>query len=606
MTQRVLVVDDDPTMQRWIGAVLGRLKVEVTLAASGDEAIRRARETDFDLALLDLQMPGMNGFDLAAALRADRPGLALIFLTAADDTSAKVQAFEAGASDYITKPFEPAELSARVRSALRTQALVAMLEDLATTDRLTGLLNRRALNEALESRLESLQDVPVRLSGDALARTDDAAADARGFTVLFLDLDRFKVINDSLGHQLGDELLIHVADALRDGLRDVARENPDVTGSAIARNGGDEFVAVIDGLTDAAAAAGVAADLIARLSRPLTLQDFTLSVNASIGIKAVTDAAQTVTEVLRDADTAMYRAKNLGKGRAVRFDRSMHEAAFARLALETDLQLAIADGQVYLHYQPIVCLETNRIVRFEGLARWRHPTRGLLSPDVFIPIAEETGLITPLGDALLAQACRQVSRWYERFGRENSPAVNVNLSAKQLYSPAVADTVRRCMSEAGIAAEHLGIELTESAIVQDVDAAAATMRRLREMGIYLSIDDFGTGYSSMATLRRFPFDAIKIDRAFVASMGEDRACTAIVSAVCQLAHNLGMAVVAEGVEAASELTLLQGLECSHAQGYLMSRPVPAEEATELIATSGTRFFTADADSDTGCFWAQAG
>ena len=226
-----------------------------------------------------------------------------------------------------------------------------------------------------------------------------------------------------------------------------------------------------------------------------------------------------------------------------------------------------------------------------------------MSPDVFIPVAEETGLISPLGESLMEQACHQIARWYDRFGLEGTPAINVNLSPKQLYNPHVADVVRDCLRRAGVHAEHLGIELTESAIVQDVEAACRTMQSLRDMGIYLSIDDFGTGYSSMATLRRFPFNAIKVDGAFVNSMSEDRASCAIIDAICTLAHNLSMAVVAEGVETMNQLLMLQGLECGNAQGYLISRPVPAEEATRLIADHGEAFFPIDQNHrDTQTFW----
>ena len=586
--QRVLVVDDDPTMRRWIQAILGKLDVDVEAVESGLEALHTVGKTHFDIALLDLQMPGMNGYDLADALKEEDNGLALIFLTAADDTTAKVTAFERGASDYITKPFEPAELLARVRSALRTQALVDELERLATTDRLTGLLNRRALNDVLLARLHRLDDALQASPGAGRAAVP-------GFTVLFMDLDRFKVINDSLGHQLGDELLVNTArnihETLDAELPTDASDAATVKPLAIARNGGDEFVVAIDGVTDPARASQIADRLVETISRPMEISEFSLSINASIGIKPVVDARQTVTEILRDADTAMYRAKNMGKGRAVLFDRSMHEAAYTRLALENDLKTAIEAEQVILYYQPIVSLETNRIVRFEGLARWEHPTKGLLPPNLFIPVAEETGLINPLGELLLHTGCRQVARWYEQFGREHAPAVNVNLSPKQLYAPDVAGMVAQCIRAAGISPEHLGIELTESAIVQDVDSASQTMQALRDMGIYLSIDDFGTGYSSMATLRRFPFDAIKIDGAFVQSMCTDRSCTAIISAICTLAHNLGMSVVAEGVETLNELTMLQGLECTNAQGYLISRPVPAAEATNLIREHGGGFFS---------------
>ena len=580
--QSVLIVDDDPIIGRWISAVLAPLQIETVCASSAAEALGVVAERSFDLALLDVFMPEMDGYALAGALKADDPAdvapMPVIFLTAADDTEAKVKAFEQGAVDYIVKPFEPQELLARVQSALRMQALVEALETQANTDRLTGLLNRQGLVTALENRIDRLGE-----------SADDAA---HGFSLLFLDLDRFKVVNDSLGHAVGDELLITIADRLRVHLAEHTpgpRTRADLP-PVIARLGGDEFVLVFDGITDAEQIRPVAEGLVHRLGQPIQLDDETLTVGASIGVRMVTAPGHDVSVLLRDADTAMYHAKNAGRDRAILFDQSMHEFAIARLNLEQDLKRAIDSDQILLYFQPIVCLETNRINRFEALVRWNHPRRGLLHPGTFISVAEETGLILPLGDQVIGLACRQIRDWYGVLGRENTPPINVNLSARQIYGPSLIRNTKRHIETAGVEAHHLGIELTESSLICDRKAADGILGELHRMGVYLSLDDFGTGYSSMETLRRFPFSAMKVDRSFIETMVHDRTAAAIVSAMVTLAFNLGLNVVAEGVETFDEVQQLQGLNCNSAQGFLISPPVDAEAAIRLYRERGRAFF----------------
>ena len=581
--QSVLIVDDDLTIRRWISAVLAPLGIETVCAGSAAEALGVVAERAFDLALLDVFMPGMDGYALADALTADDPAdaapMPVIFLTAADDTEAKVKAFEKGAVDYIVKPFEPKELLARVRSALRTQALVEALETQANTDRLTGLLNRKGMTTAIEKHLDRLRE-----------SAEDAT---HGFSLLFLDLDRFKVVNDSLGHAVGDELLITIADRLRAHLGEHTprhRTRSDLA-PVIARLGGDEFVLIFDGITDADRVRPVAEGLVKRLSEPIEIDGETLSVGASIGVRMVTTSDQGVGVLLRDADTAMYHAKNAGRDRAILFDHSMHEFAIARLNLEQDLKQAIDSDQILLYFQPIVCLLTNRINRFEALVRWNHPRRGLLHPGTFISVAEETGLILPLGDQIIGLACRQLRDWYEVLGRDHTPPINVNLSARQIYGPSLIRNTKRHIETAGVEAHHLGIELTESSLICDRKAADGILGELHRMGVYLSLDDFGTGYSSMETLRRFPFSAMKVDRSFIETMVHDRTAAAIVNAMITLAYNLKLNVVAEGVETLDEVHQLQGLDCNSAQGYLISPPLDATAALQLYRERGEDFFT---------------
>ena len=348
---------------------------------------------------------------------------------------------------------------------------------------------------------------------------------------------------------------------------------------------------IFDGITDADQIRAVAQGLVTRLSESMKIDGETLAVGASIGIRTVTRGTHSVSAILRDADTAMYHAKNAGRGRATLFDQSMHEHAIARLSLEQDLKQAIDSDQIELYYQPIMCLETNRIIRFEALVRWNHPRRGLLHPGAFISVAEETGLILPLGDQITGLACRQIREWYDVLGRNNTPPINVNLSPRQLYGPGLMRNIRRHIETTGIEVRHLGIELTESSLIYDQKAADGILHELHRMGVYLSLDDFGTGYSSMETLRRFPFSALKIDRSFIATMIKDRTAAAIVNAMVTLACNLRLNVVAEGVESLAEIQQLQGLNCNFAQGFLIAHPLDAESATRLYRERGQAFFS---------------
>ena len=571
--QRILTVDDDASVRRWIGALLRRLDVDVVEAGSGREALERAAAERFDLILLDVRMPELDGYAVADELARRRaegdPGTPIIFLTGSDAGADKLEAFERGATDYVVKPFEPAELLARVKAVLRTQALVEQLEAQATTDRLTGLLNRQALAAELSACRGRLLDDP-----------------GASFAVLFLDLDRFKVVNDSLGHPIGDQLLKHVAAQLRAAL---GVDTPPVGGGPaakhlIARNGGDEFVVILQGVRDAAACEALAERIRERVARPVELGGYRLAVGVSLGIRFVPDATPEVSMLLRDADTAMYRAKAGGRGRVAVFHESMHAEAVARIRLEHEIRAGIAAGQFEVHYQPIVSLKTNRLETLEALVRWNHPTEGFIGPDHFIPVAEDSGLITDLGDHVIELVCRQLAAWIGRFGVEGVPVVNVNVSPRQLHGADVCATLCACRDRTGVPLHRVGVELTESTLMQDPEAAARVLRELRALGVRLSIDDFGTGHSSMATLRSFPFDAIKIDRAFVQSMALDRSYGAVVNAIVTLAWNLNLKVVAEGVETAGELAQLLALEVDLVQGYLLSRPIPAAEVSALLAS----------------------
>ncbi|HET8630943.1 MAG TPA: EAL domain-containing protein, partial [Thermomicrobiales bacterium] len=450
----------------------------------------------------------------------------------------------------------PARLVGAIQDVTERRALEAQLAHQANHDALTGLPNRALFLDRLAQALRHARRRP-----------------GYRFAVLYLDLDRFKTINDSLGHAAGDALLAAMARRLEGCLR---------AGDTVARLGGDEFAVLLDDLEGGAVATEVAERLIAASQQPFVLAGHEVYTAASVGVVLGPDAYRQTEEVLRDADTAMYRAKAAGKGRHAVFAPAMHAHALAILQLEHDLRRALAQEEFRLHYQPIVALATGRLRGFEALVRWQHPARGLVSPGAFIPVAEETGLIVPLGWWVLEAACRQARAWQGAY--PDAPlTMSVNLSARQLTQPDLVERVARALAASGLPGARLRLELTESAIMENAVVAAGVLARLRELGVQLAVDDFGTGYSSLAYLKRFPLDTLKVDKAFVDGLGTDPNDTAIVRAIVSLAHTLGLEVTAEGVETAEQIAQLRALGCGLAQGYHFGQPLAAEAAEALLA-----------------------
>lgn len=431
----------------------------------------------------------------------------------------------------------------------------------ATHDHLTGLPNRALLTDRLRRVLE-------RAGKDRSYR----------FAVLFLDLDRFKNVNDSLGHTIGDELLVEIANRLQGCVHPT---------DVVARLGGDEFVILLEGVGEADNASRVAKRLLAALEPPVVLDGQELYTTASIGIVAGRTDYLRAEDLLRDADTAMYRAKEGGKNRFEVFHGQMRSRAVKLLSLETDLRRAVEQENFLVYYQPIVSLKSGNLVGFEALVRWGHPERGLLPPAEFIPLAEETELIVPMGLIVLRQACVTMNHWRTRFPDHRPLSVNVNLSAAQLARSDFVDRIRRVLQETGLHGRYLRLEVTESAVMRDAGLAAEALSRLKDLGVRVHIDDFGTGYSSLGLLHRFPVDALKIDRSFVQGMdsGTRRAENAqIVQTITTLAHGLGMDVVAEGVETTQSLRRVTEMGCDLGQGYWFSKPTDARTAEALIAS----------------------
>jgi len=419
-------------------------------------------------------------------------------------------------------------------------------------DSLTGLPNRALLTDHLQLSIDR-----TKLHDNHL------------FALLFLDLDRFKNINDSLGHIAGDQLLIAIARRLEECLRPT---------DTAARLGGDEFAILLDGLEDYSQAIQVAERAQKELTRPFNLNGHEVYTTASIGITLCARYDQPES-ILRDADTAMYRAKEKGKARHEVFDMVMHASAVTRLQLENDLRRAVEREEFQVYYQPIVSLTTAKIVGFESLVRWQHPQRGMVSPLDFISIAEETGLIVDLGLWVLRESCRQTREWQRQ---DPSLMTSVNLSGKQFTQPDLIEQIKRILDETGLEPRSLKLEITESVVMENAETASSMLTQLRALGIQSSIDDFGTGYSSLSYLHRFPVNTLKIDRSFISRMDAGDEETEIVRTIMTLATNLGMEVVAEGIETEKQLAHLKAMKCTYGQGYLFSKPVNAEAATVLI------------------------
>jgi diguanylate cyclase len=424
----------------------------------------------------------------------------------------------------------------------------------ALHDSLTGLANRALFGERVESFVAQRKDGVV--------------------SVLFVDLDDFKFINDSLGHQVGDELLVAVASRLTDCVR---------SNDLVARLSGDEFAVLLESAVDRQDAVAVAQRVQDSLESPIIIDDREIMISASVGIaverRANIERAETI---LRAADVAMYRAKHKGKGRFEFFEQGMHLEAIERLDLKTDLQVALERGQFELNYQPIVDMQDEKVRGVEALIRWNHPTRGYVLPDRFIQLAEQTGQIVPIGRWVLGEACTQVMRWRREYPDTAPRNIAVNLSVRQLHDPKLLEDVADALSASGLEPEALTLEITESMLIEETDRGSRALDQLKAMKVKVAIDDFGTGYSSLSYLKRFPVDTIKIDRSFVAEMETSSTSAALVKAVVDLAHNLGVATVAEGIENADQKARIQQLGCTYGQGYHFARPMSAADIEKKL------------------------
>ncbi len=460
---------------------------------------------------------------------------------------------EVSGTAYVVGSGEDLRIGGFVHDESEGRAAEAALAHAYLHDSLTGLPNRTLFTYRLAYALAK----PDRLDGS--------------IAVLVLDLDRFKEINEALGHEIGDEVLVAVARRL---------EGADGRAAVIARLGGDEFLALFDGDDAESDAVGFSHRALRALGRPIATGDDEIFLTASVGIACTTPHVREATPLLSNADAAMYQAKRKGGGAVEVFGEAMRLRVLDRMHTEHLLHRALERSELRLFYQPVVDIGGEQPVGVEALLRWAHPEHGLVAPDRFIPVAEESGLIIPIGAWVLRQACDQLRAWHDDRAGGPRRSVEVNLSARQIDDPEIVATVERVLDVTGVAPEHLTLEITESALMRDTTVASRVLDALKALGVTLAIDDFGTGYSSLSHLQRFPLDILKIDKSFVDELGAGRSGTEIVAAVVKLAHALGLQVIAEGVETEQQLAVLKSLDCDFAQGYLFSRPMPASELVD--------------------------
>ncbi|HEY9895273.1 MAG TPA: EAL domain-containing protein [Candidatus Sericytochromatia bacterium] len=599
MRADILIVDDTPLNLRLLSNILTKAGYQVRQALSSEMALRAVQALPPDLLLLDIMMPSMDGYTLCQTLKENSytASIPVVFLSALSDGLDKAKAFAVGGADYITKPFHLEEVLARVqnqlalkaaqydnqqlnvqlearvkerthqleianrelyREVLERKVLQAQLQEMAHHDALTGLPNRAFFLDRTKQALDAVETDPTSQ-----------------FAVLFLDCDRFKVVNDSLGHFMGDQLLLAIARRLRALLPETIM---------LARLGGDEFTMLLPRFTDQASVVQIVKQILNAFTQPFQLDQHEVFITASIGIAIGTAEYSLPEHLLRDADMAMYRAKASGSEPYQIFDPTLHQTAIQRLQLEIDLRKAIYQQELVVHYQPILAITTGSVVGFEALVRWQHPQKGLVSPAVFIPIAEETGLITQIGHWVLKRSCQQLLQWQAEQRLSAPLTMSVNLSARQFTQPDLVEQIDQILAETQLDPRYLKLEITESAIMRNAQATAIVLQELRKRHIQLSIDDFGTGYSSLSYLHSFPVDTLKIDRSFVQQMGENADSLGLVPLIINIAQKMGMTVVAEGIETQMQLDHLKALNCDFGQGFFFFKPLEADKISALLAS----------------------
>jgi diguanylate cyclase (GGDEF)-like protein/PAS domain S-box-containing protein len=689
---KILVVDDEATARVLMRAALQKAGFEVSVAGCGEDALRQFRGDLFGMVMLDVDMPGLSGYEVCAALRAEAGDLLpIVMVTGMDDVRSVEKAYDSGATDFIAKPINWALIGHRVRYLLRgyqafldlraadarnaavleaipdllfeldingrytdyhsprSDLLAAPVEsfmgrtvaeilppeaaeicmsalraahengsstgkqfelqlphgtfwfELSVSRKATGsgekprfIVLSRDITERKEAErrilrlafFDTLTGLPNRQS--FLERVDReirrARRSGRKLAVLFMDFDRFKNINDTMGHNTGDLILQWAADRLHEGVRpsDVVSRATDGADVELARLGGDEFTALISGIVQPEDALGVAHRIRQLMRRPFTLDGREVTVTTSIGIALYPDDGEDAATLLKHADTAMYHAKDLGRDNCQFYSASLTQQAMQRMTLESNLRLALERREFSLAYQPLFDVAAGRVQSVEALIRWAHPTQGMIPPLDFIPVAEENGLIRPIGQWVLRTACADAARW-QREGRRLGVAVN--LSPLQFKDPNLVQMVRDALAQTGLAPELLELEVTEGAVMEDTAATMATLNAFRDCGVRIALDDFGTGYSSLSYLKRMPLSNLKVDRSFVSSLPDDSDNRAIVRAILAMAGSLGLRVTAEGVETLEQAQALKNMGCATLQGNFFSKPVPAEDIPALLTES---------------------
>jgi diguanylate cyclase (GGDEF)-like protein len=565
----VLIVDDDLSIRLLARKAMAKAGFSVEEADSGKAALAAYQRLRPDIVLLDVMMPNMDGYEVCKELR-ELPGgsyISVVMMTGLEDIESINRAYQMGATDFVTKPINYIILGHRLRYMMRSQLAEEKVRRLAYFDTLTGLPNRESFKERL---------------GKAVVH---ARRHERQLATLFLDIDDFKRINDTLGHNVGDQLLRAVGKRLTKSVRCsdvIGREESDdlVVNEEVARLGGDEFTVLLSEIQRPEDAAVVAERILKSLSESLTLYGHEVFVTPSIGIALFPKDAEDVDNLIKYADMAMYYSKRQGKHQYQFYNKDMNEAAIWRMRLESCLRKALDQDELSLHYQPQTDLINGKICGIEALLRWHNPILGSISPSEFIPLAEETGLILPIGEWVLRSVCAQANTW--RNAGLPVPRVAVNISVMQFVQTGFIDLVARILKETGLEPNVLELEITEGLLMNDAEGAIGTLKALKTLGVQLAIDDFGTGYSSLSYLKQFPIDRLKIDRAFVRDVNSDPDDAAIATAVIAMADSMDLGVIAEGVETRAQLKYLQSKYCDEMQGYYMSHALPARDMEAFL------------------------
>lgn len=567
---KLLIIDDEEQIRHLLMDLLSSL-YDCCTASSAEEALAALSEQTFDLVISDIDMGRMSGLELVPRVHSLSPDTVVVMISGNQDIEFAIQALRVGAFDYITKPIDLRHVEASVERALKHSELLK--EKRRYKEQLEALLQQRTAEVDWLAYYDTVTQLPNRaLFEDRLTQACSIAkSTGQSLGVLFISLDQFKKVNDSLGHGPGDSLLREFAERLKSCIS---------KSDTVARFGSDEFALLktqIDGTNDVIETIGSLSQV---LKFSFDLPGHELYATASVGVSMFPIDGEDCQTLLKNAGAALYKAKKSGGANYQFFTADMHELATRRLALETNLRRAIQNQEFLIHYQPRVSVDSLEITGVEALVRWQHPQFGLVSPSEFIPLAEDTGLIVPIGEWVLRQACEQNRRWQEQGFAPIQVAVNI--SGRQFHDRDLSQTVNRILKESGLAPHHLELELTESSIMQNAEFAENLLTRWKNMGINISIDDFGTGVSSLASLKRLPIGALKIDQSFVRDATVDPDDAAIVMAIITLAHNLRLKVIAEGVETEEQLRFLQLLRCDEIQGYLFSKPLPAEKLVSLF------------------------
>lgn len=563
----ILVADDDDLTRELTRSVLVEGGFRVEEAHDGEAAVAQFTSLRPDLVIMDVMMPKLDGFGGCKRMREiesinghTEGSTPIIMLTALDDVDAVSRAFDAGATDFISKPIHWPLFIHRVRYAARTHRIAKelgaekkRLEYVTNYDAVTNLANRTLINDRLDHAVVEARRHPQVLG------------------VILIDIDRFKIINDSYGHELGNTVLKQIANRLHQFTRE---------SDTLGRIGGDEFIILAEQLHDPSDASRIATTILDALKEPFEIDGMEIIVTASLGIATYPLDGLDSDTLIKNAEAAMYQAKSGGRDGFQFFTESLNQTARERLSLETQLRHALDKNEFFLCYQPQMHIADGTLWGAEALIRWRRPGKGIVAPDAFVPIMEDTGIIMKVGEWIVETACTQILLWQEQGF---DMAISINLSARQFGDGKLVDTLLGVVRETGIDPCYLELELTESTLMKNASSAIETMRKLKDNGIRLSIDDFGTGYSSLAYLKKLPVNHLKVDKSFVLNMSTDEDDKTIVRSTIDLAHNLGLGVIAEGVENIQTLKLLKEMNCDLAQGFFIGRPLEANHLDAWLA-----------------------